>query len=142
MEFTISYHIGLDHQQYFEETVFFKTQELLLIHDLRLGLRFNKPWGYARVRISASEYLHDPSKFHVGTYGRLSWRIYKGLSVYLGGSYGIVRNQFYLPRDEATLEEVLLRQKRMATEYEFEFYFGIGYTFGSIYNNVVNTRLR
>ena len=140
-EFTVSYHIGLDYQRYFEETVFLKMQEFLPIHDLRMGLRFNQPWGYARARISVSQYLHDPSKFHIGMYGRLSWRIFKGLSVYLGGNYGIVRNQLYLPREEATLEEVLLRQKRIATEYEFEFSFGIGYTFGSIYNNVVNTRL-
>jgi hypothetical protein len=140
-EFTVSYHIGLDYQQYLEETVFLKMKETLPIHDLRLGIRFNQPWGYARAHISASQYLHDFSKFHVGTYGRLSWRIFKGLSIYLSGNYGIVRNQLYLPREEVTLEEVLLRQKRIATEYELECYLGIGYTFGSIYNNVVNTRL-
>ncbi len=79
-------------------------QEALPIHDLRMGLRFNQPWGYARARVSVSLYLHDLSKYHIGTEGRLSWRIYEGLSFYLGGNYGIVRNQLYLPREEATME--------------------------------------
>jgi hypothetical protein len=141
-ELTVSYHVGWDYQRYFEETIYLKEDELLPRHDLRVNLRINQPWGYARTNVSVSQYLHDLSKYHVRLYGRLSWRIFKGLSIHTGGAYSIVRDQLYLPREEVSLEEVLLRQKRIATEFEFEFYFGISYTFGSIYNNVVNTRLR
>lgn len=140
-EITLSYHLGLDHQRYFEETIYMKMDEFLPVHDLRFNLRFNQPWGYARTRLYISQYLNDPSKYYLGFNGRINWRIYKGLSVNLGGSYGVVRNQLYLPRNEATLEEILLKVKRIATEFEFDIYFGFGYTFGSIYNNVVNTRL-
>jgi len=140
-EITIAYHIGVDHQKYYEETIYQKMSEYLPIHELRVNLRFTQPWGSARANISSSQYLHDPTKMHFSINGRLSWRVYKGLSLNLDGGYGIVRNQLYLPRDEATLEEILLRQKRIATEYESEISFGISYTFGSMYSNVVNTRL-
>jgi hypothetical protein len=140
-EITLSYHLGLDHQSYFEETIYMKMNEYLPVHDFRFNLRFNKPWGYARSRLNISQYLYESSKYYLGFDGRINLRIYKGLSVNLGGSYGIVRNQLYLPRNEATLEEILLKVKRIETKYEFEIYFGFGYTFGSIYNNVVNTRL-
>ena len=140
-ELTLAYHIGMDHQSYFAETIYMKNGEYLPVHDLQVNLRFNQPWGYARTVISLSQYLHKPDKNYVGIYGRLNWRVFKGLSLYMEGSYGIVRNQLYLPREEATLEEILLRQKRIATEYEFEFDVGLSFTFGSIYNNVVNTRL-
>jgi hypothetical protein len=36
--------------------------------------------------------------------------------------------------------EVLLRLRELATEYSFDFGVGLSYTFGSIYNNVVNPR--
>jgi len=51
-----------------------------------------------------------------------------------------VHNQISLPRGEASLEDVLLRRKMQATEYQFSTSFGLTYTFGSIYNNVVNPR--
>jgi len=38
------------------------------------------------------------------------------------------------------LEDVLLRRRKMATDYEIRIEFGIQFTFGSIYNNVVNER--
>jgi hypothetical protein len=140
-EVTLSYHIGMDHQSYFEETIYLKMNEYLPRHDLEFDLRFNQPWGYARTSLNLSQYLNDPSKFYIGFNGRMRWRIYKGLTVNLGGSYGIVRNQVYLARNEATYEEILLKVKRIKTDFEFDIYFGFGYTFGSLYNNVVNPRL-
>jgi hypothetical protein len=36
---------------------------------------------------------------------------------------------------------VLLRLRQLATGYSYFFAFGINYRFGSIFNNVVNTRM-
>jgi hypothetical protein len=41
-----------------------------------------------------------------------------------------------------TNEEILVRQLELATGYQYEFSVGISYSFGSIYNNVVNPRFR
>jgi hypothetical protein len=40
----------------------------------------------------------------------------------------------------ATTEEVLLRRRELATQFQYFTSFGLNYTFGSIYNNVVNPR--
>jgi hypothetical protein len=40
----------------------------------------------------------------------------------------------------ASLEDVLLMRKQLATSYEYYFSIGLSYTFGSIYSNVVNPR--
>jgi hypothetical protein len=40
----------------------------------------------------------------------------------------------------ATTEEVLLRRKELATQFSYFTSFGLTFTFGSIYNNVVNPR--
>jgi hypothetical protein len=38
------------------------------------------------------------------------------------------------------MQDILLQRKQMATQYEYFTGFGFTYTFGSIYNNVVNPR--
>ena len=50
------------------------------------------------------------------------------------------RDQIYLPKGEATTEEILVRQRQLATGYQYFLNFGISYSFGSIFNNIVNPR--
>jgi hypothetical protein len=40
----------------------------------------------------------------------------------------------------ASYEDILLMRKQLATSFEYYFYVGLSYTFGSIYSNVVNPR--
>ena len=55
-------------------------------------------------------------------------------------SIGRPRDQLYLPRAGATPEEILVRQQQLATTYRYSINFGLSYSFGSIFNNVVNPR--
>ncbi|MFH1686770.1 MAG: hypothetical protein ABIE70_04525 [bacterium] len=43
-------------------------------------------------------------------------------------------------KGEASDEDVLLRRHELATSYDYYMSVGISYTFGSIYNDVVNAR--
>jgi hypothetical protein len=45
-----------------------------------------------------------------------------------------------LPRRGATAEEVLLRLRRLQSGYEYDLQVGLTYTFGSIFNTIVNPR--
>ena len=65
----------------------------------------------------------------------------KGLSLNLFASIDRIKNQIYLPREDLTLEEILLRRRQLGTDYMFFGNIGISYTFGSIFNNVVNPRM-
>jgi hypothetical protein len=53
----------------------------------------------------------------------------------VAGSVSRVRDQLYLPKGEATTEEVLLRQRELATSYQYFVMIGFSYSFGSIFNN-------
>jgi hypothetical protein len=68
-------------------------------------------------------------------------RIVKGLSLRFSSGFELIHDQLYLAKGDASLEELLLQQRQLATTYEFSSSVGLSYTFGSIYNNVVNTRL-
>lgn len=56
------------------------------------------------------------------------------------GTVDRTRDQIYLPKAGATTEEILVRQRQLATSYRYSMTFGITYSFGSIFNNVVNPR--
>jgi hypothetical protein len=52
-----------------------------------------------------------------------------------------VHDQLYLARGDATEEEVLTRQRSLATAFRLNGSVGLTFTFGSIYNSIVNPRL-
>ena len=67
-------------------------------------------------------------------------RIACGLSLSIEGQMARLRDQIYLPRRDATEEEVLLRLRRLLSGYEYSLQIGLTYTFGSIFNTIVNPR--
>ena len=140
-EFTISYMVGPRYFNYNEETIFDKHKEHLFQHNLRMNLNLRRPWGSVFARLQGSQYLHDLSKNRVSLNSRLSLQVVQGLFIRVGGGADLVNDQLFLPKGEASLEEVLLNRRALATSYELRFYFGVAYTFGSIYNSIVNTRL-
>ena len=85
--------------------------------------------------------MHDFSLYSIGTDLSMSIRLFKGLSFNIFGMISMPRDQIGLVKSEATAEDVLLRQHELATQYSFYGNIGLSYTFGSIYNNVVNPRL-
>jgi hypothetical protein len=73
-------------------------------------------------------------------FGHTSVRLFEGFSLQFLAVYDVVRDQLSLPKGEATLEEILLRQRELATDYNFSTSIAITYTFGSKFTNIVNTR--
>jgi hypothetical protein len=92
------------------------------------------------VDLGYSNYLHDWSKNYIDFGGEISLRIAKGLSLNLYGSYSIIHDQLSLVKGGVTPEEILLQIKQLETQYSYYLSVGFSYTFGSIYNNVVNPR--
>ncbi len=140
-EYTIAYSVGYVHRNYLEETIYDKLEESFYNHSLTLGVRVLQPWGSVRAGLEGSHFLHDLSKNRISLDNRLSLRVFKGLSVDFSSNYDYVRDQISLPKGDASLEDVLLQQRQLATTYHFSLSVGLSYNFGSIYNNVVNTRL-
>jgi len=73
-----------------------------------------------------------------------SWfsiRVFEGLAVKFGGEIELIRDQLSLPKGNASIEDLLLQQQEIATDFRSEFRIAIGYTFGSAFNNYLNSRL-
>lgn len=140
-EITLAYKVGAIYNSYIEETIYGKRNEVLYNHSLSAALRFRQPWGNISTNLSASAYLHDMTKNSLSLSSYANIRVFKGLSLRSSANLQLIRNQLNLPAGSASLEDILLRQRQIATNFELGFSFGISYTFGSAFNNIVNTRL-
>jgi hypothetical protein len=124
------YMIGHSYVNYTDTTIYDKTEEHLWLHTLDIAYQVVQKWGTIDVNVGYSNYLHDWSKNNLNFGGYISLRIAKGLSVRISGRYEIIHDQLGLVKGGVSPEEVLLRRRELETQY----------TFGSIYNNVVNPR--
>ena len=140
-ELTVAYYAGLAHVQYRDTTIFGQIKEILPQHVLDVNYELRRRWGSIDVGIEASQYLHSLDKYNVEFDGGVELRLTRGLSLRVGGEIELIHDLLNLPRGDASLEEVLLRRRQLATDFRIEGSIGFRYRFGSIYNNVVNTRL-
>jgi len=138
--FAVSYSAGVMTYDYREETLYGTTSENLSFGNMRIELHLIQPWGEIDTSLENFHYFYDLSKNHFTLESELAIRITEGLSFKLDLEAESIHDQLYLPRGDATLEEILLEQKQLATTYDVSVLFGLRYSFGSIYNNIVNRR--
>ena len=136
----VRYSAGFRSQDYRELTIFDKMNETHPTHSLAVELGQRQRWGSTGFSINFSQYLHDTKKYNAGIFGNANVRVFKGFSVDFYGSYNRVRDQLSLVKRDLDPDEVLLRQRQLATGYQYFGGFGVRYQFGSIFNNVVNPR--
>jgi hypothetical protein len=135
-----AYELDLIDAQYQEETVFGKTREWLACEKLSVDAKIIQPWGTVEGSIAGSDYLHDPGKYRFSVFGKLSLRVVEGLSVNFTGNGAWFNDQLSLRKSGASEEEVISGRRELPTTYNYSATVGLNYTFGSIYNNIVNAR--
>jgi hypothetical protein len=135
-----SYAVGVNDFQYYEITLFGKTEETLPQHELSLTYEQRERWGSLQARVEWSQFLHDLSRTRLEVDGEFSVRLARGLSVQSEINASRIRDQLSLPARGATDEEILLRLRQLESGYEYSFSIGLTYTFGSIFSSVVNPR--
>jgi len=136
----ILYSAGFNYTSYTDTTIYDKIKENLWMHSLSASYEVVQKWGSIDIGIEYSNYFHDWSKNNLSIFGYLDLRIAKGLSVTLVGSAAMVHDQLGLVKEDIPVDQILLQRKELATQFEYFTSFGFTYTFGSIYNNVVNPR--
>ncbi len=134
----INYGLGVQYNNYKDTTIYYKTEETLLLQNAAIISSFTKPWGSINVGAYYNSYLHDLSKFSLSFSGSVNWNIFKGFKFGIGGNYDITRNLIQLSKEDATRDEVLLQQKQLNSQYSYFFGVGISYQFGSKFNNFIN----
>ena len=140
-QLTFRYSAGYNYFDYQEPTIYGKLSEGLMGHSLAIDLDLRQPWGQLGLEALASQYLPDTDKNRLRFEANLDVRLFKGFSLAVGADAARIRDQIFLPAEGATDAEILLRQRQVATSYDYRFTVGFSYSFGSVYNNVVNTRL-
>jgi len=136
----ILYGLGFNFLTYNDTTIYNMIGENRMHQQLLLAFMVQEKWGSVNVSLEASNYLHDFSKNRLVLEGSLHVRIIKGLSLSLYGDIGRIHDQLSLVKGELSETEVLLRLRELETEYNYDFGVGLTYTFGAIYNNIVNPR--
>ena len=137
---TFEYSIGGSTIDYEEETIFGKTNERLVDERLLASLRLTQSWGSMEIAAEGLHYLHDWSKNRGTMFGSIDWNLTRGVSLSTTVDVRRIRDQLFLPARSASDEEILLRQRQLSTSYTYSASFGIRYTFGSPYAQIVNRR--
>lgn len=136
----IQYSTAFDAVAYQELTVFNRLEDRLYEQELSVSYAVAQPWGSIGVGVSGSHYFSHPDKYNVRLNGQLDIQLTSNLSFRVDGDGSLVKDQFALPLDEVEAGDCLVGRCQLPTSYEARFSLGLGYTFGSIFNNVVNTR--
>ncbi len=136
----IMYSTGYIFHHYNDTTIYNKTREQLWGQRLDIAAEVIQKWGSLDASLGWKNYFHDWSKNNLAFRGSMNVRIAKGLQIRFSGGASMIHNQLNLPKEGASTEDILLRQKELATQYSYFTDLTILYTFGSIYNNVVNPR--
>lgn len=136
----IQYAAGLISNRYREETIYFRMDETRPTHSLSVTYDTRARWGSASLSISGSQYLHNTDLTNLGMSAYTSVSLLRGFSLSFSGSYSRVRDQITLARRQLTEEEVLLRQRALATGFRYSSSVSLSYRFGSALQNVVNNR--
>ncbi|MBA3404521.1 MAG: hypothetical protein H0U13_07565 [Gemmatimonadaceae bacterium] len=139
-QLTLLYAAGIAAFRYRDTTIFDKLSEVRPHHSLTAALGLKQPWGSVSSSLEAANYLDDFAKRRVVLFNSLDVRLFKGLSINLFSEAALVRDQLHLVKGQLADEDILLRQRQLATSYRYFASIGLSYTFGSALNNVVNTR--
>ncbi|MDE2796803.1 MAG: hypothetical protein OXL34_18455 [Gemmatimonadota bacterium] len=139
---TVLYQVGPSYQRYNEETIYEETSEVRWKQLMEVELAQRQPWGNTSVTLSGSSYLHDRDLFRLSLSGNAALRIARGLEIRADGRIAWVQDQIYLSAKGLTEAEALLNIKERAQSFNYTLGITLTVNFGSIYNNVVNNRMR
>jgi hypothetical protein len=141
--FIVQYQITPTYRRYYNTTIFLQDSEMIMAQELSTRIRYDQRWGRVDIRMSGMHYFHDTSINRLEINPSFNIRIIRGLSVSLSGRYRIINDQLSLelPTDvDPNDPESILRGVQRPTSFDYSISFGLSYTFGSIYNNIVNPR--
>jgi hypothetical protein len=137
---TLRYAAGVNWFRYQDTTIYNRISEVRADQTLTTSLDLKQPWGSISSSIEGAMYLDDTDKRHLVFFNSLDLRLFKGFSLFLFGQASLIHDQLYLPRGDLTDADRLLRLRQLETSYSYFVNFGISYSFGSIFNNIVNPR--
>ena len=136
----LGYAVGPYYAKYREETLFFAISDAMARQQASATLDQREPWGSLQAELEYSSFIPQPSRYRIQLEADVNVRLARGLSLSIEGQTSRLRDQLSIPRRGVTPEEVLLRLRRLLSGYDYRLQVGLTYTFGSIFNTIVNPR--
>ena len=134
------YRAGVRYQDYFERTIYNKTHAWYFPHAFVIQYTQIEKWGNINISAGGFHYFNYLNNYNLSIYPSININPAKGLRVGMWAGLTLVKDQFFLSASGATQSEILLNQKQLKTNFNYEVGFNVNYTFGSIYNNIINVR--
>ena len=139
--FVVRYGVDINHNNYYDTTIYNRTDETLFGHRFSAAITLNKKWGTFNGGIFYRNYFKDWNLNIMGINANTDVRIGGGgLSFFVRLNASVVHNQVNLVKGDVTEQEVLTRKRQLASNYNYYTAFGLAFRFGSILNNFVNPR--
>jgi hypothetical protein len=137
---TVRYQVGFQSFDYQVETIEGKLAEVHPGHALLVSAAVQQPWGEIYGQVEGIQYLHDLASHRINTFLRVEYRLFRGLNLDLFVEFARIKDQFYLPGQDLSEEEVLLERRQRETDFQYDVGIGLSYRFGSKFANIVNPR--
>jgi len=134
------YSVGMQYNNYTDSTIYNQVKESLFKQELNIAFQVQEKWGSINLALLGSTYFNDFSKNRLELISSLNLRIFKGLALQISGGVAYINDQINLKKGGISEADRLLELRELSTQYRIEGGIGLSYTFGSIYNNVVNPR--
>ena len=138
--FTLKYRMQGIYNSYIDKTIFFKDKEFLLNQIADFTYTHITSWGNVSTTLSGSDYLNHSKAYRLDLTNQMNFRVAKGLFFNVTANVSLINNQLSLSSASLTPEQIILHQRETLTNYSYSMQIGIRYTFGSIFNNIVNPR--
>lgn len=134
------YSAGIQYNNYIDSTIYNQVKENLFKQEVNIAFQIQEKWGSVNLSLLGSNYFNDFSKNRLELSTSLNLRIFRGLSLQISGSVAYLNDQINLKKGGISDADRLLQLRELSTQYRIQGGIGLTYTFGSIYNNVVNPR--
>jgi len=134
------YGMTYQYSEYNEMTIYDKLEDHLFTQDFKILFSYVDSWGAVDASLLGSSQLSDFSKYALGARTSASLYLGRGLSLNMSAGFSYIQNQVGLIKDAATPEDLLIGQREMESDYNYNFSAGFTFRFGSTLNNVVNPR--
>lgn len=136
--FVLRYGPDITNNHYYDTTIFNKQKEIIYGQRFSAALILNKKWGTFNSGIYYRNYLQNRKLNSKGINVRADVKVTGSLSFFVNIDANIIHDQLNLVKSGATEQQVLTRQRQLASNYNYNTSFGLNFRFGSILNNFVN----
>lgn len=137
---TLKYRIKPAYTSYTDTSIYNYLHEVLLNHILDATYTRIERWGNISTTVTATQFLNHPSQFRLDLTGQMDFHIAQGLFLNLGGHFAYIKNQRSISNVGLSAEEIILQHKETLSNFNYGLSVGITYTFGAIFNSIVNPR--